>query len=284
MNRPVSPEAFRTERFDSAEAAVQRLQDIYNANTARLRDAFRAYVGGTAPARPVRACYPYVSITVSGFSPRDTLLSYGFVDRPGTFATTVTRPDLFRQYFLEQIGQLIRNHRVAIEVGVSETPIPVHFAFPDLHVEGELTPESIQNLRNLFDLPDLAAMDDNIVNGTAVIPAGVPHPLALFTGPRVDYSLFRLKHYTATAPEHFQNFVLFTNYQFYIDEFVRTAQELMRQGGGDYALFVEPGDRVTRPGEAPPPPSIARLPQMPAYHLTRPDHSGITMVNIGIGP
>src|SRR4029078_7390531 len=28
----------------------------------------------------------------------------------------------------------------------------------------------------------------------------------------------------------------------------------------------------------------ARLPQMPAYHLTRPDHSGITMVNIGVGP
>ena len=26
------------------------------------------------------------------------------------------------------------------------------------------------------------------------------------------------------------------------------------------------------------------LPQMPAYHLTRPDRTGITMVNIGIGP
>ena len=32
-------------------------------------------------------------------------------------------------------------------------------------------------------------------------------------------------------------------------------------------------------GQAPP-----RLPQMPAYHLARPDGSGITMVNIGIGP
>ena len=41
--------------------------------------------------------------------------------------------------------------------------------------------------------------------------------LALFTAPRVDYSLHRLRHYTGTAPTHFQNFVLFTNYQFYID-------------------------------------------------------------------
>ena len=32
-------------------------------------------------------------------------------------------------------------------------------------------------------------------------------------------------------------------------------------------------------GIAPP-----RLPQMPAYHLVRPDSSGITMVNIGVGP
>src|SRR5688572_6781665 len=169
MNDLAPAQAFKPERFDNAEAAVQRLHDIYNASTARLRDAFRAFVGGKAPARPVRAYYPYVSITVSGFSPRDTLLSYGFVDRPGTFTTTVTRPDLFHQYFTEQISQLIRNHRVGIEVGVSETPIPVHFAFPDIHVEGELTPQSLQDLRNLFDLPDLAAMDDNIVNGTAVI-------------------------------------------------------------------------------------------------------------------
>ena len=36
---------------------------------------------------------------------------------------------------------------------------------------------------------------------------------------------------------------------------------------------------MTAGGKAPP-----RLPQMPAYHLMRPDSSGITMVNIGVGP
>ena len=38
-----------------------------------------------------------------------------------------------------------------------------------------------------------------------------------------------------------------------------------------------------RPGDefgTPPP----RVPQMPAYHLVRDDHTGITMVNIGVGP
>jgi AMP nucleosidase len=55
-----------------------------------------------------------------------------------------------------------------------------------------------------------------------------------------------------------------------------------------YSAFVEPGDVVTynanlgseaAEGAAPP-----RLPQMPAYHLKRADGSGITMVNIGVGP
>ena len=59
-------------------------------------------------------------------------------------------------------------------------------------------------------------------------------PLAPFTAPRVDYSLHRLPHYTATAPEHFQNFVLFTNYQFYIDEFVEKARRMIASGEGGY--------------------------------------------------
>jgi AMP nucleosidase len=275
MNQVLPPEAFPPARFDNAADAVARLQAIYDANTALLREAFHAYVAGTTPPARVRACYPYAAITVTDFSRADTRLAYGFVDRPGTFSTTITRPKLFQRYFLEQIGQLIQNHRVPVEIGVSDIPIPVHFAFSDeIHVEAELTRERIRDLRNVFDLPDLKLMDDSIVNGTAVTPPDVPDPLALFTAPRVDYSLFRLKHYTATTADKFQNYVLFTNYQFYIDEFIRYAQDLMRGDGGGYEAFVEPGGHVTLPG--------ANL--SGATHLTRPDHSGISMVNIGIGP
>ena len=38
-------------------------------------------------------------------------------------------------------------------------------------------------------------------------------------------------------------------------------------------------DPAKRLGAIPP-----RMPQMPAYHLVRPDRAGITMVNIGVGP
>ena len=147
-------------------------------------------------------------------------------------------------------------------------------------------------LRDRFDLPDLGAMDDGIANGTFEPGPGQAQPLSLFTAPRVDYSLHRLRHYSGTAPEHFQNFILFTNYQFYIDEFVRLGHAAMSSGSAaqDYTAFVEPGNVITRraglaarPGDelgaAPP-----RPPQMPAYHLVRADGSGITMVNIGVGP
>ncbi|MCT7075936.1 AMP nucleosidase, partial [Salmonella enterica subsp. enterica serovar Anatum] len=80
----------------------------------------------------------------------------------------------------------------------------------------------------LFDVPDLNATDDRIVNGeyeTDDIDGIMP--LSPFTAQRVDYSLHRLSHYTATRPVHFQNYVLFTNYQFYIDEFCALARRLM---------------------------------------------------------
>jgi AMP nucleosidase len=148
-----------------------------------------------------------------------------------------------------------------------------------------MTAERRVLLRDLFDLPDLAAMDDGIANGTHDPAPGEPQPLALFTAPRVDYSLQRLRHYSGTSPEHFQNFVLFTNYQFYIDEFVKLGHSLMADNACGYDSFVEPGNIVTAQGAAAgSPPLPARLPQMPAYHLTRADSSGITMVNIGIGP
>jgi AMP nucleosidase len=136
---------------------------------------------------------------------------------------------------------------VELEVGTSTQPIPVHFSFAEHdHIEGSLSAERRQLMRDVFDLPDLAAMDDGIANGTWE-PARRAQPLALFTAPRVDYSLHRLRHYTGTAPEHFQNFVLFTNYQFYIDEFAwPRAMPPMADPRSEYIAFVEPGNVVTR--------------------------------------
>jgi AMP nucleosidase len=286
-----SPETPAPEAFTDPKAAADRLEALYAEATGFLCGGFEALLAGKGAPRRLRAFYPQVAITTTSFAHIDSRLSFGHVPTPGHYAATVTRPDLFRDYLTQQLGLLLKNHNVPLIVGPSQTPIPLHFAFPEgMHVEGALVERIDRPFRDLFDVPDLAITDDAIVNGTFEARAGQPLPLAPFTAPRVDYSLHRLAHYTATAPEHFQNFVIFTNYQFYIDAFCALAREALTQeskGGddNDYVAFVEPGNLVTPrgalgPGSTP----GARLPQMPAYHLKGPNHSGITMVNIGVGP
>ena len=218
----ISPTFYAPERFEDPEAALARVREIYDSSVHHLRDALRQFVGGAPLQDHVRACYPFVRVRTDTVARADSRLSYGFVAGPGTFETTVTRPDLFASYLREQFRLLRRNHNVAIEVGTSAQPIPVHFSLAEHdHLEGSMPPERRLLMRDRFDLPDLAAMDDGIANGTYEPASGEPQPLALFTAPRMDYSLHRLRHYTGTAPEWFQNFVLFTNYQFYIDEFIK---------------------------------------------------------------
>ena len=145
-----------------------------------------------------------------------------------------------------------------VRVGTSDTPIPLHFAMgEDAHVEGSIEDALHRPLRDLFDVPDLNTTDDHIVNGSARLAPTGARPLAPFTAQRIDYSLARLAHYTATSPTHFQNHVLFTNYQFYMDEFVDYA---LRGAGGSglglRARFVEPGNvgdhpRGARPARRP---------------------------------
>jgi AMP nucleosidase len=287
----LTPEFIAPALFTDPAEALEQVQFIYQQQIEHLRRAMQRFVAGETPSSAVRAYYPFVRIHTTTVARAPTSLAYGFVEGPGRYETTLTRPDLFADYYHEQFRLLLRNHGVALEVGTSTHPIPIHFSFAEHdHIEGSLSAERRLLMRDVFDLPDLASMDDGIANGTWQPQLGEHHPLALFTAPRVDYSLHRLRHYTGTLPEWFQDFVLFTNYQFYIDEFVRLGHAEMANPDSEYVAFVEPGNVVTRrtglPSEAsdelgaPPP----RLPQMPGYHLVRKDRSGITMVNIGVGP
>jgi AMP nucleosidase len=282
----VTPPAFEGRFFMDASAAVDELINLYDRNTKFLRDCFAAVGGGVNPGGRARAFYPELRFSTTSYAQVDTRLAYGHVTAPGDYSTTITRPDLFERYLEKQIGLLIKHHGVPVTVAESNTPIPLHFAFLEgTHVEAADASRLNRPLRDLFDVPDLNGTDDRIVNGAIEYSNGEPEPLAPFTAQRIDYSLHRLTHYTATSPQHFQNFVLFTNYQFYIDEFTRYAKQLMAQGGGGYDAFIEPGNVITKAGQHEPQGSpIERLPQMPAYHLVKDDSSGITMVNIGVGP
>jgi AMP nucleosidase len=282
---PVYTPEFAEESLHSdAAAAVADIQQRYARATEFLRTRFAAVMAGEAPARRYRAFYPVISLTTNSFARVDSRLSFGHVAEPGRYETTITRPDLFEGYLTQQIGLLLQNHGMQVHVGTSDTAIPLHFAMGEgAHVEGSIEDTLHRPLRDLFDVPDLNVTDDRVVNGLTRLSTEGPRPLAPFTAQRVDYSLARLAHYTATSPAHFQNHVLFTNYQFYIDEFVNYAQQAVADPTSGYEALVQPGNAVTT-GTGTQGTPLGQSPQMPTFHLTRKNQSGITMVNIGVGP
>lgn len=283
MTDILTPDAPAPETFHDATAAVARLEDLYTQATGFLRRHFaRAMVEG-APSARVRAFYPQVLFETSSYARVDTRLSFGHVSAPGCYRATITRPDLFRSYLTQQIGLLIENHDQPVTIGLSETPMPVHFAVAgDSSITVPQEGAADFTLRDVFDVPDLSTTNDDIVNGTYIAPDGIA-PLAPFTAQRVDYSLARLSHYTATDPEHFQNHVLFTNYQFYVSEFEAYARAQLQDPASGYTSFVSTDNAEITTAEAPLAAS-SKTPQMPTYHLKRADGSGITLVNIGVGP
>ncbi len=274
------------EAFQDAGAALARIERIYAVAAGRMQQRLRRFLEGKNGGDDGEACYPYVGIEVGVEDPPlDTQLSWGIVRQPGIYGTTITRPDLFHDYLKQQLDALLRHHRGPIYVGVSDRPVSLPFIDEDTEIN--LGPEAEVAMKQLFHGPDLARIDDSIANGTYEPPPGSPMPLALFSAERVDLALNRLRHYTGTRPEHFQSFVLFTNYQRYVDEFIAGRREAVARGE-DCDVFVEPGDVVTRSDgkgsfitEGEPPDS---LPQMPAYHAVRADGLGVTLVNIGVGP
>ena len=281
-----APDPAEPRAFSDAAAAVAELRRLYDEATDYLRQAFRAAVTEGMPDCRHRAFYPEIRITTTSYGRADSRLSFGHVAEPGTYAATITRPDLFANYLTQQIGLLIKSHDVPVTVGWSETPIPVHFAVlndADLTVPQDGVLPFL--MRDVFDVPNLETTSDDIVNGVGFTYDDGARPLAPFTAQRVDYSLARLAHYTATDPTHFQNHVLFTNYQFYVDEFVAYGRQALRDPASGYTALIGPMNQIVT-ADDPDAPLIepAKMPQMPTYHLTRKDNQGITLVNIGVGP
>ncbi len=280
----IAPDPVEPKLFDDAKSAVAAVQKLYDSATDFLRSNFADVMQGGELKGRYRAYYPQIAITTTSFAKVDSRLSFGHVAEPGTYRATITRPDLFANYLEMQIGLLLKNHGVPIEVSFSGTPLPLHFAMEEnTHIEGSIEDRLQRPLRDVFDVPDLETTNDLIVNGEAGLDPEGMRALSPFTAQRVDYSLARLSHYTATSPSHFQNHVLFTNYQFYMDEFLEFAKSMLKEPNSGYDALIEPGNVVTTKGGTVGDP-ISKLPQMPTYHLTAPNNTGITMINIGVGP
>lgn len=276
---------------DYAQNIINQLVTEYESSVKRLQSALAAYLKDRVPpSADQRAnndfCYPELVITYDGKT-RETKsnLAFGKLEKIGTFRTTFTKPDLFADYIGVQLDLLNEQYELEISVGRSHQEIPFPYVL-DSSADLELGTVSPNELARHFPTTELADIGDEIADGLLRVKGNSSSPLALFDGLRTDFSLARLRHYTGAPAEHVQHYILFTNYHRYVDEFVSWACKQVGKGrytalSGAGGLYVDqPTGNATQLVAD----STWRRHQMPAYHLIAPDRSGITLVNIGVGP
>ena len=280
-----------TSSANAVDSAIDQIKRRYDASVGRLREAVSAYVSkGKIPDPYLRQSgafnYPELRIRYEGVEHGNgRSVAFGRLTETGDYATTITRPDLFEPYLREQLGLICEQYDVRFEVTQGTQEIPFAYVLDGL-TGSALNGVSPQDLARHFPATELAFIGDELSDGTLRHDPGEARPLALFDALRTDFSLARLRHYTGTPSEHFQKFILFTNYHRYVDEFVSWAAGQV--GEGRYTALSGAGGLYTEAPGADPTQLVAdsawRRHQMPAYHLIAPGGQGISLVNIGVGP
>jgi len=282
-----------TSRHSTPASAVDRLEELYAKAASTLAAALDRYLNTRVPPSPEtrsRFHYPALRVIYRNEKPTlsPTLRAFARLQRPGVYETTVTHPGAFRSYLLEQLGPLVSEYGADIEISVGPQEIPYPYVIERAE---EITGANVtaSELARHFPTPRLSAVGDEVADGLWERKEGEPYPLALFDAVRTDFSLRRLLHYTGSDWRHIQRWILLTNYHRYVDQFLRWGCEQLRRDSS-FDRLVLPGDvivgRQHSPSEAEALMAGSQWHryQMPAYHLTAGGDSGVTLINIGVGP
>jgi AMP nucleosidase len=276
-----------------AVAVVDTLNAEYRTSVANLRSDLSAFLASGAIPDPARRAggayaYPMLRLTyVAKEPPRRLPRAFARFSQSGVYASTITRPDLFRAYLTEQLSLLLGDFEIGVEVIRSDQEIPFAYIL-DGSVDLGLSGDSTAEIGKYFPSTELASIGDEIADGLWSPERTAWRPLTLFDGPRTDFSLARLAHYTGSPADSVQPYVLFTNYHRYVDEFVLWGAAQLAEPDGPFEALVCPGGVVIT-GQTEDPARVAadsqwRRHQMPAYHLVGRDRPGLSLINIGVGP
>ena len=106
----ITPPPAPQKGFTNPEDAWAYLAEIYHRNTGFIRQHLIGLSKGAVPKGRVRAFYPEVQVTSRSYGKTDSTLAYGYLHTPGIYRTTITAPDLFKDYLQEQFSVILRNH------------------------------------------------------------------------------------------------------------------------------------------------------------------------------
>ncbi|RPF71947.1 AMP nucleosidase [Aurantiacibacter spongiae] len=281
-----------TTTVDDIDGILDDLEAIYDRSRANLVEALAAFADDRTPPDPDARhsgafAYPALTLRYADEAPAShPPRSYARLNAPGTYRSSFADPALFRPYLREQLEHIVRDYRVDVRVERSADEMPYQYVLDGSGIA--LQEVGSAELTRHFPSSDLVKIGDEVADGTWIGGNDDVRPLALFDALRTDFSLARLRHYTGTPARHFQRYVLFTNYIRYVEEFVDFALNALDDRDSGYVGLSVPGAKLTREDLADAKAQIAagtwRKHQMPAYHLMARDGTGITLVNIGVGP
>lgn len=244
--------------FTNPNEALDYVCKLYSENVDKLRTIAISETDFTNTVS-----YPYVGIYAK--KEKDGLLD-------GAYGTTISHPEILYDYYKEQFRIIIEEHKIPIWIGLSNYPMSLTFIdedlFNSLAMKKQICPS---------DMPCMLRIQRGL---KGLHKTNQIKPLSAFHGERTGYSLNRLHHYSGTDPKYFQNTVIFVNYHIYTEFFIEYAKDQIEKG--HFEEFIGPGVRCTKESGF----EKNRIfdPQMPAYHLVGKNRSGITLVNINVGP
>lgn len=255
----------------SVAEAVDYLVEIYEASCSLARDLLADAQAAEAPCGDdphavaggvvgyERVVYPKICVEVTEWRPIDRTEPFSYVDHAGEYSAVLSRPTLMRRYLTEQLERLAGNYPCVISVGPSTVQIP---------------PEYIDNIPTLpartagLPRPSLDDVDDAIIDAEWDAFHGEQAPLVQFSPQRFDIACKRIEHYTGLPVSTVQRYILFTNYPMHMEEFEAFGRAHAQEESSRYTDFVAAEGTF----------------QMPRYDLVAPENTGVTIINIGVGP
>ena len=132
--------------FNNADEAVDYIHQLYDCCVSQICTSFDHFLENNAP--PInyeKHCYPFIGVSITHDDLFvDPSFAYGVISEPGYYGSTVTTPDLFDQYYREQINLIISRHKVPVIVGYSDWSVPLPFV--------------VKNTQSKFDVDGLSKL------------------------------------------------------------------------------------------------------------------------------
>src|SRR6476620_2655927 len=174
----------------NAHDIVDQLAAIYDESVTNLRQALARYVEDRSAPDPKSRkrgvfAYPELRLDYSGKLPVSApARAFARLNQPGAYATSIARPELFREYLVDQLEHLARDYDVSVSVGRSASEIPYAYVIENSGIQvGDI---GTAELSRFFPSNELVHLGDEIADGVWVRETDAPRPLALFDGPRTD--------------------------------------------------------------------------------------------------